>query len=269
MTYQFVPAETPPSDILRLCKGSPFRSIQGEGFYAGVPSTFVRLAGCNLRCCEEGGRFFNCDTVDGQRDYSIVQEEFRPLSSAAYEISVDDLSGKLVGAELAAPHLVITGGEPLLQETQLHLLFGSIFDRELTPEITLETNGTLLPKDSMLLDWIRLVSLSPKLQAPRRDILEGWFQLRAVMLGEVEIQLKVVCSCLQDYQEALDLFNWASGMSKAVCFVQLASDDTSPQRPEHRKGNRAIIEALRRDAPLAGGYPVRLSSQLHKSWEIP
>jgi 7-carboxy-7-deazaguanine synthase len=69
-----------------------YRSIQGESSYAGLPCTFVRLAGCNLRC-----RW--CDTPEAFA--SGV-----PMSVARVIKTVDESSSSLVE---------ITGGEPLLQ----------------------------------------------------------------------------------------------------------------------------------------------------------
>lgn len=68
-----------------------FESIQGEGFYSGRYTTFVRLAGCNVACPF-------CDTSEHWND-----EE-------AAEMSVNDIL-----AAIKTPTVVITGGEPLMQ----------------------------------------------------------------------------------------------------------------------------------------------------------
>ena len=74
-----------------------FYSIQGEGPAMGRPATFVRLAGCNLRC--QG-----CDTDD------------RPCQ----ELSIADVLESIQGNRV-----VITGGEPTLQMEQLSELISS------------------------------------------------------------------------------------------------------------------------------------------------
>lgn len=72
-----------------------FTSIQGEGFWAGVPATFIRLQGCNVGCKW-------CDT----------KYTWNPKSGT--EMTVEQILGQM--EILDAPHhVVITGGEPLLQ----------------------------------------------------------------------------------------------------------------------------------------------------------
>lgn len=263
-TEKFTVAEQLPSDVLRVCQDSPFRTLQGEGLCAGAPSTFVRLAGCNLRCAAVNGRYFSCDTPDSRRDYSPVQETWRELSSAAYEIKVDDLVEVLSSPHLRAPHLVITGGEPLLQASKLDMLFGALFERDMNPYTTVETNGTIFHKG--LLEWVDLLSLSPKLQNLNKPVLQEWLMAIATLRGSLKAQLKIVCSSLLDYKEAVALLQWAADLAEVTCFVQLAS---SVYKNDNLPDNRDIIEALTNEAPLAGGYPIRLTSQMHKSWGIP
>lgn len=70
-----------------------FYSIQGEGRYTGTPAIFIRLAGCNLRC-----NF--CDT------------EHQPYQ----DLTEEEIMRQI--ADFPASHIVITGGEPMLQITQ-------------------------------------------------------------------------------------------------------------------------------------------------------
>jgi 7-carboxy-7-deazaguanine synthase len=96
-----------------------FRSIQGETSYAGLPCTFVRLAGCNLNCPW-------CDT-----DYA--RDAARGSRMSAQE-----------AARQAARHgtrlVCITGGEPLLQAPAVSKLAGLLLRTGRT--VLLETNGT-------------------------------------------------------------------------------------------------------------------------------
>lgn len=111
-----------------------FYSLQGEGRLAGVPSVFIRLAGCDLRCLW-------CDTP-----HALRTEQGQPLS---LEQIMDQISA------LDCSHMVVTGGEPLLAPELPSLL------RELKNQnkhITLETSATQYRP--VIAD---LVSISPKL----------------------------------------------------------------------------------------------------------
>lgn len=111
-----------------------FSSIQGEGIWAGVPSTFVRTSGCNLRC-----RW--CDTP-----YASFRPEgpTREISEIVAEV-----------AKAGNEHVVLTGGEPMLFDA-IEEVARSLHSHGHT--LTIETAGTLfrdLPCD--------LMSISPKL----------------------------------------------------------------------------------------------------------
>ncbi len=93
-----------------------FTGIQGESSYAGLPCTFIRLAGCNLRCSY-------CDTV-------YAYEE-------GTELTEDEIINKVKAA--GTNTVEITGGEPLLQGDVLNLI-KSLLDEGCT--VLVETNGS-------------------------------------------------------------------------------------------------------------------------------
>jgi len=94
-----------------------FLSIQGEASRAGLPCTFVRLSGCNLRCAW-------CDTV-------YAQEQGQPMS-------LDEVLARV--EEFPCRRVEVTGGEPLSQPATLELLRRLC---EAGYETLLETNGSL------------------------------------------------------------------------------------------------------------------------------
>ncbi|HTX64136.1 MAG TPA: 7-carboxy-7-deazaguanine synthase QueE [Opitutaceae bacterium] len=112
-----------------------FHSIQGEGELAGLPSVFVRTAGCNLRCAW-------CDTP---------YASWRPEGTAMPVEAV-------VAAVLRHParHVVLTGGEPMIAP-EIATLAASL--RDLGRHLTIETAATVAP-GGIACD---LASLSPKL----------------------------------------------------------------------------------------------------------
>ena len=98
-----------------------FYSLQGEGSLLGVPSVFVRTSGCNLRCSW-------CDTP-----YTSWQPE-------GEERTVDSILAEVLA--YPARHVVLTGGEPMLQP-QLVPLSRAL--REAGWHITIETAATVVP----------------------------------------------------------------------------------------------------------------------------
>ncbi|MBC7462138.1 MAG: 7-carboxy-7-deazaguanine synthase QueE [Thermoleophilia bacterium] len=118
-----------------------FHSIQGEGMRSGEPATFLRLAGCNLRCTW-------CDT-----SYSWNPEGVR----AATATTLADLAGQV--RERA---VVLTGGEPMLHRRRMPELLTQLRAGG-AEHITAETNATIF--DASLVAEVDLWSLSPKLRA--------------------------------------------------------------------------------------------------------
>lgn len=126
-------------------------TIQGEGKLAGTPSLFIRLASCNLRCIWQmaDGTFCKCDT-----SYA----SFHPDVKKTYEVSkIVDIVKHNIGA---MNHVVITGGEPLLQKNGVIALCKALKE-QLGVHITIESNGTLFDKE--LTRYVDLFSISPKL----------------------------------------------------------------------------------------------------------
>lgn len=126
-------------------------TIQGEGKLAGTPSLFIRLATCNLRCIwqMDDGSFCRCDT-----SYA----SFHPDDKKAW--NVDEIVNVIKHNIGAMQHVVITGGEPLLQKKGLGALCKSIKE-DLDLHITIETNGTIFSEE--LTKYVDLFSISPKL----------------------------------------------------------------------------------------------------------
>lgn len=119
---------------------------QGEGPSTGRTASFVRLGRCNLACTW-------CDTP-----YTWDWERFDPAAELS-ERSVDDIVAELDGfgpVEL----LVVTGGEPLLQQGRLPPLLAAARARGLRVEI--ETAGTLAPSAEVV-ELVDGFNVSPKL----------------------------------------------------------------------------------------------------------
>lgn len=104
-----------PMKSLEICE--IFYSLQGESSYAGMPCTFIRLSGCNLRCSY-------CDTA-----YSHEAGETRAISQILAEVA--EYPGNLVE---------LTGGEPLAQGNSIMLLSELL---AMGYKVLLETNGSL------------------------------------------------------------------------------------------------------------------------------
>jgi 7-carboxy-7-deazaguanine synthase len=125
--------------IVRIAEVYP--SLQGEGQHTGTPSAFVRTTGCNLRC-------WFCDTP-----FTSWQPEGR-------NVVIADLVRQV--REFGVEHVVLTGGEPLLQPDCVPFCAALLADGHY---VTMETAGTVFRSAP-----VSLMSISPKLanSAPAR-----------------------------------------------------------------------------------------------------
>lgn len=106
-----------------------FDSIEGEGFRQGLPVTFIRLGGCNLRCPY-------CDTKYSWHDDGTWK----------------DMSIEEIVKQVHFPNITITGGEPLIQDGIVSLIRTLVEDQGCS--INVETNGTVWVRDfHSLLDF--------------------------------------------------------------------------------------------------------------------
>jgi 7-carboxy-7-deazaguanine synthase len=171
-----------------------FYSIQGEGRYGGVPSVFVRLAGCDLRC-----RW--CDTP-----YALQTSQGKPMT-------IDRILAQVETYD--CPHVVVTGGEPLIAPELPDFL------RELNRRgmhITVETSATQFRE--IICD---LISISPKLSnstPPDGPDVQSHQQrrLNIIAIGSFidrcDYQLKFVVEKESDLAEIDELLNQLHNIDK-------------------------------------------------------
>ncbi|MBS1723614.1 MAG: 7-carboxy-7-deazaguanine synthase QueE [Armatimonadetes bacterium] len=157
------------SNKLRITE--TFTSIQGEGIWAGTPSHFIRVSGCNLRC-----RW--CDT---------------PYASWSPEGPIVDLSELIEGAVTSGvAHVVVTGGEPMLFPPVVDLCAAL---KEAGKTVTIETAGTVFQE--LACD---LMSISPKLSnstpdgewRPRHELTRHDLEPLRRLVAAYDVQLKFV-----------------------------------------------------------------------------
>ena len=189
--------------LSKMEDGGPeiFSSIQGEGASAGVPSTFVRLAVCNLRCTW-------CDTAYTW-DWSRYRRDEQVLESTP-EAALDTVR------ELLPRNLVITGGEPLIQRRALAEL--ATRARAEGFRIEIETNGTIAPGE--LAGLVDQWNVSPKLTHSGND---GLARIRPVVLRELARQpgafFKFVCRKPGDIDEVEELIEQAGAEARQVILM--------------------------------------------------
>ncbi len=99
-----------------------FFSIQGEGIHIGLPTVFLRLFACDLRCVW-------CDTM-----YAVEGTDFREMETA-------EVIGGIL--EYGCSRVCITGGEPLIQREAVEEVAESLIERDFV--VVLETSGNKKP----------------------------------------------------------------------------------------------------------------------------
>lgn len=185
--------------------GAPeiFASVQGEGISQGMPVTFVRLATCNLNCwwCDTPYTWNWKGTDYAHRETERAGIKYDPQA----EIRLGEVEA--VAKEVAAlghARIVLTGGEPLLQQAGLAALIEALGARLPDLFVEIETNGTIAPRDG-LAEMIGQYNVSPKLASSRNEAKRIKAEALAFFACSAKAWFKFVMSMPEDIDEVLAL----------------------------------------------------------------
>ena len=221
---------------MHLAVSEVFVSIQGEGPSVGEPAIFLRLAGCNLSCAW-------CDTP---YSWDWTNHD-RGRNSRSIEVA--ELAGQLVAdVSPSVRLLVITGGEPLLQQRALVDLLRKVRDLRSDVRFEIETNGSRPPR-AELVELVHRFVVSPKLEnAGAENVVEA----RAVaVFGSVNSVLKIVVQTPSDAEDAFRLGSDAGFSTDRIWLM-----------PEGANGASIALHA-QAVAATAIRLGLRLSPRLH------
>ncbi|BCX49292.1 7-carboxy-7-deazaguanine synthase [Haloferula helveola] len=139
-----------------------FHTLQGEGVSAGLPATFIRASRCNLHCrwCDTDYTW-NFEGTPWKHDFDTRPGYAKHRKEdVTIEISPEAIAD--VVRPLPPRRVVLTGGEPLLQESGWLELIGLLRDGSEAWAFEVETNGTRIPSDAFA-EAVDQFNVSPKL----------------------------------------------------------------------------------------------------------
>ena len=168
-----------------------FLSLQGEGKDIGLPTVFVRLTGCNLRCAW-------CDT-----EYSFTGGRWMSLAELVAEVET----------HLPVRRVCLTGGEPLLQKEHQNFLKAILAKGY---SVVVETSGSK-PIEGALLEDRVCVSMDVKCPSSGEENEMLWENLARLARKD---QLKFVIQDERDYAYMRDILATRAKGAKAEIVLQ-------------------------------------------------
>lgn len=132
---------------LARLNGKPevFFSVQGEGKSLGWPSIFVRTSLCNLHCvwCDTDYTWNWTGTRFAHRN--DARPGYRKFDKKDWiaECDIESVADQV--AAYPCQNVILTGGEPMLQQPALVALMLALRQKNASYRFEVETNGTLLP----------------------------------------------------------------------------------------------------------------------------
>lgn len=166
-------------------------NICSEGKFAGYPTTYVKLQGCNLSCSY-------CNHKNTKRKRMSVQTIMNYIFKMGNE------------------HIIITGGEPLLQETIFVLVY-DLVDRGY--QVMIETNGSLQLEDTL---YKRSYCYSMAIKCPSSGMgnKNNYKNLGKLMAHD---EVRFIIKDIEDYMFAKDIIK--SYKTKAnIVFIPLITE---------------------------------------------
>jgi organic radical activating enzyme len=228
-----------PADSLFVT--SMFFTLQGEGPYAGMPALFIRLAKCNLDCSF-------CDTFFDDGDWMTYDQIFQKAYDTILAFWQDKdkrvpdwaVNRTLVGKKFPNIVLVMTGGEPLIQEN-----ISKFMEQQLRnfKEVQVESNGipdTVVPEGVTLVcspKCMEKKGVAIKYFAPSKTILDRADCLKFVMSADPE----------SPYSQVPDwALAWRDNTGKQIYCSPMNVYNSFPQRIKLLRADKGTITMAER-----------------------
>ncbi|MHA2646812.1 MAG: 7-carboxy-7-deazaguanine synthase QueE [bacterium JZ-2024 1] len=231
-----------------------FASVQGEGPDSGKPAIFLRFAFCNLKCvwCDSDYTWKGKVIADWRTPEWVAEKiknmwsprgQFRvrseTLPPTSFPVRIPTRAGP--------PHLVVTGGEPLLFQDGLESLLNRLTDWY----VEVETNGTIAPTPELT----RLVSqfnVSPKLANSGMELNERRVEpaLSAFLNSKKAWWKFVVCS----EDDITEILQWVNDFALPPDRIILMPEG---------KTREAVLALAPGVARLASRHGFKFSHRLH------
>ncbi len=222
-----------------------FKSIQGEGKYAGVKQVFVRFFECNMHCVW-------CDTPHSIGD---TTRRFQTMD-------LDEVYGRIIDLWPGCHSVSLTGGEPLLQAEFLRALAEKLQSQKIP--VHLETNGICPAELRQVIDVVDVISMDIKL--PSSTQCRPYWPEHAEFLAvarehQREIFIKTVITKDTDI----------SDIHEAVRMVQAVDPDTlfilQPNTFDLGQGVMGLCQEME-EAASQHLRNVRILPQMHKIMKV-
>jgi organic radical activating enzyme len=194
--------------LARLGEGPEiFHTLQGEGPSAGLPAVFIRASRCNLHCvwCDTDHTWnFEGTPWPHEKDATPGYAKHRK-SEATIELTPAAAADLILSYH--CPRVVITGGEPLLQENDFLEMITHIRAHQSDCVFEVETNGTRTPSPAFA-EAVDQFNVSPKLSnSGVKTSLRLVPDTLRFFASSPKSWFKFVIACMADLDEVLALQN--------------------------------------------------------------
>jgi len=220
-----------------------FKSIQGEGKYAGVQQVFVRFFECNMHCVW-------CDTPHSIGDTTRRFDRY----------TLDELFREISGHWESCHSVSLTGGEPLMQKDFIKELLPRLKGKKMP--VYLETNGIFYKELAELIDDIDIIAMDLKL--PSSTKCRSFWQEHKEFLNiarKKDVFIKTVISSETEREDVLRSVDLVAGVDPDMIYIL---------QPNHFDMHDGVMNKCREYQKICFDRlnNVRIIPQMHKVMKV-